>query len=39
LAEHVSREKRELDFFKPVSPPPPALVKGKKEFIAPSAQM
>jgi hypothetical protein len=39
LAEHVSGEKRELDFLKPVRPPPSALVQGQKGLIAPRAQM
>jgi hypothetical protein len=39
LAEHISGEKREFDFFKPVRPPPSALVQGQKGFIAPGAEM
>jgi hypothetical protein len=39
FAEHVSGEKRELDFFKSVRPPASTLVQGQKGFIAPSVQM
>jgi len=39
LAEHISGEKREFDFFKPVRPPPSALVQGQKGLVTPSEQM